>query len=173
MKENHALTVKDPITVTWLNLTMSNQTVKNSLKAKKIELPQMNFVLEKQLINFSSTYQPLSICKNFIKKILELIESQEDVCHFWDQHSSFALNKILLGINHCYSFIHLWPFSLWKILKKSYNGSRIMTMHHFGVQSGPFASNNFFFSENLLMSLVSFIHAYLHAKNQSHILIYQ
>ena len=29
-----------------------------------------------------------------------------------------------------------------------------------------------FFSENLLMSLVSFIHAYLHAKNQSQILIY-
>ena len=28
------------------------------------------------------------------------------------------------------------------------------------------------FSENLLMSLVSFIHAYLHAKNQSQILIY-
>ena len=29
-----------------------------------------------------------------------------------------------------------------------------------------------FFSENLLMSLVSFIHAYLHAKNQSQVLIY-
>ena len=29
-----------------------------------------------------------------------------------------------------------------------------------------------FFSENLLMSLVSFTHAYLHAKNQSQILIY-
>ena len=29
-----------------------------------------------------------------------------------------------------------------------------------------------FLSENLLMSLVSFIHAYLHAKNQSQILIY-
>ena len=46
-----------------------------------------------------------------------------------------------------------------------------MTMHHFWAQSGPFTSNNFF-SENLLMSLVSFIHAYLHAKNQSQILIY-
>ena len=28
------------------------------------------------------------------------------------------------------------------------------------------------FSEKLLMSLVSLIHAYLHAKNQSHVLIY-
>ena len=46
-----------------------------------------------------------------------------------------------------------------------------MVMHHFWAQSGPFASNKFF-SKNLLMSLVSFIHAYLHAKNQSQILIY-
>ena len=30
----------------------------------------------------------------------------------------------------------------------------------------------FFFSENLLMSLVILIHAYLHATNQSQILIY-
>ena len=110
MKENHALTVKDPIAVTWLNLTMPNQTVKNSLKAKKIELSQMNFVLEKQLIKFSCTYQPLSICKIFIKKILELIQSYEDVRHFWDQNSPFALNKIFLGINHCYYF-HL-PMAL-------------------------------------------------------------
>ena len=29
-----------------------------------------------------------------------------------------------------------------------------------------------FFSENLLMNLVPFIHAYLHAKNQSEILVY-
>ena len=94
MKENHALTVKDPITVTWLNLTMPNQTVKSSLKAKKIELPQMNFVLENQLIKFSCTYQPLSICQIFIKKILELIQSYDNVCHFSDQNSPFALNKI-------------------------------------------------------------------------------
>ena len=34
-----------------------------------------------------------------------------------------------------------------------------------------FPNENFFSSENLLMSLVSFIHAYLHAKNQSQVLI--
>ena len=114
-----------------------------------------------------------------------------------------------------------WSFSLCKILKNSYIGSRVMRMHHFWAQIGPFAPKqiffckiiniiliyllapfivqNFkkilpadpelwgcaifgpkmthfpklqFFSENLLMSLVSFIHAYLHAKNQSQILIY-
>ena len=83
---------------------MSNQTVKNSLKAKKIELPQMNFVLEKQLIKFSCTQQPLSFCKIFIKKILELFHSYENVCHFWDQNSPFVLNNIFWGINHCYYF---------------------------------------------------------------------
>ena len=36
------------------------------------------------------------------------------------------------------------PFHCAKFKKKSYNGSRIMTMHHFLAQSGPFASNNFF-----------------------------
>ena len=32
-----------------------------------------------------------------------------------------------------------------KLTMKSYNGSRIMAMHHFWTQSGPFTSNNFFF----------------------------
>ena len=110
MKEIMPWLLRIQLTVTWLNLTMPNQTVKNGLKAKKIKLPQMNFFLEKQLIKFSCTYQPLSFCKIFIKKILELIQSYEDVRHFWDQNSPFALNKIFLGINHCYYF-HL-PMAL-------------------------------------------------------------
>ena len=44
-------------------------------------------------------------------------------------------------------------------------------MHNFCAQNGPFAHMRIF-SENLLMSFVSFIHAYLNAKNQSQILIY-
>ena len=46
-----------------------------------------------------------------------------------------------------------------------------MRMHNFWAQNGPFAQMRIF-SENLLMNLVPFIHAYLHAKNQSEILIY-
>ena len=50
---------------------------------------------------------------------------------------------------------------------------------NFGVQTiiitfiylGPFSQMTIF-SENLLISFVPFIHAYLHAKNQSQILIY-
>ena len=109
MKEIMPLLLRIQLTVTWLNWTMPNQTVKNSLKAKKIELPQTNFVLEKQLIKFSYTYQPLSICKIFIKKIFELIQNY-DVRHFWDQNSPFVQNEFLWGINHCYYF-HL-PLAL-------------------------------------------------------------
>ena len=44
------------LTVAWLNLIVPNQTVKNVLKAEKINLPQMDFFLEKQLIKFLCTY---------------------------------------------------------------------------------------------------------------------
>ena len=43
----------------------------------------------------------------------------------------------------------------------------------FWAQNGPFTQIKFFFTENLLISLVPFIHAYHHAKNQSQVLIYQ
>ena len=96
-----ALTVKDPFNS---DLAQFDHAQSNSKK-----LPQMTFVLEKQLIKFSCTYQPLSICKIFIKKILELIQNY-DVRHFSHQNSPFVLNKLFLGINHCYYF-HL-PMAL-------------------------------------------------------------
>ena len=132
--------------MTCLNLTMPNQTVKNSLKAKKIELPQMNFVLEK-LIKFSCTYQPLSICKSFIKKILELIQGYEDVRHFWDRNSPFALNKNFCGYKpllllsstygpfHCAKFKRNLEEKEWI---QNYNDAPFLG------PSGPFTSNNFF-----------------------------
>ena len=112
------------------------------------------------------------ILQNFTKTILELIQRYRDVRHFWDQNSSFVLNKNffwykpLLLLSSTYG-----PFHLAKCFKQSCNCSRIMAMHHFWAKSGPFDWNSFF-SKNLLMSLVSFTHAYLHAKNQSQILIY-
>ena len=45
-----------------------------------------------------------------------------------------------------------------------------MRMCNFWAQNGPFPQMRIF-SENLLTSIDSFIHAYLHAKNQSQILI--
>ena len=104
--------------------------------------------------------------------------------------TKFFWYKPLLLLSSTYS-----PFSLCKILKNSYSGSRALRMCHFWAQNGPpfapyqpptpnhfhlpispkmvhFPKWEFFFSENLLMSLVSFNHAHLHAKNQSHILVY-
>ena len=101
------------LTVAWLNFTMPNETVKNRLKAKKSKLPQMNFLLKKQLIKFWCTYQPLSFCKIFMKKILELIQSYENLHHIWDQNTPFVLNKIFFDINHCYYF-HL-PIALFRV----------------------------------------------------------
>ena len=46
-----------------------------------------------------------------------------------------------------------------------------MRMHNFGAQNGQFSQMRIF-PENLLKSPVSFFHAYLHAKNESQILIY-
>ena len=46
-----------------------------------------------------------------------------------------------------------------------------MRMCNFWAQNGPFPQMRIF-SENLLISLVSFFRAYLHAKNQGQILIY-
>ena len=105
----------------------------------------MNFVLEKQLIKFSCTYQSLSFCKIFIKKILKLIQSYEDMHHFGNQNSPFVLNKKCFGISYCYYFHLPMVVLIVQNFKESYNGSRIMTMHHFWAQSGPFTSNKFFF----------------------------
>ena len=131
------------------------------------------------------------------------------MCYFRDQNGPFIIKiffwyKPLLLLPSTY-----WPFSLCKILKNSYGGSRVMRMHQIFFWKiiniiliyllAPFIGQNLkkilpadpelwgcaifgpkmahfpkweFFSENLLMSLVSFIHAYLQAKNQSQILIY-
>ena len=55
--------------------------------------------------------------------------------------------------------------------KKILPADIVMRMHNFSAKNGPFPQMRIF-SENLLMNIFSFIRAYLHAKNQSQILIY-
>ena len=129
----------------------------------------MDFVLEKQLIKFLCTYQPLSFCKIFIKKFLLLIQSYEDVCHFRDQNSPFVLNKNfwykpLLLLSFSYGHFHCAKFK-----KTVTMDSELWRCTIFG----PHLLQINFFSKNFLISLVFFTHAYLHAKNQSQILICQ
>ena len=103
--------------MTWLNLTMPNQTVKNGLKAKKIKLPQMNFFLEKQLIKFSCTYWPLSFCK-ILKKFLGPIQSYEDV-PFSGPKWPICHEQNFFGTNHYYYFhLPIGPFHSAKFFKK-------------------------------------------------------
>ena len=82
----------------WLNLTIPNQTVKNGLKPKKIKLPQMNYFLEKQLIKFSWTYQPLSF-----SKILKKFQNYEDVPFSGPKWPTCPEQKFF-GTNHYYYF---------------------------------------------------------------------
>ena len=88
----------------WLNLTMSNQTVKNDLKAKMIKLPP-NEIFSPKITNqlkFSCNYWPLSLCKIF-KKFLGTIQSYEDV-PFLGKKWPICHQNFFFGTNHYYYF---------------------------------------------------------------------
>ena len=126
----------------WLNLTMPNQTVKNGLKAKKIKLPQMNFFSWKITNKIFMYLLALFILQN-LKKILWANPELWGCAIFWPKmaHLSWTIffwYKPLLLLSSTY-----WPFYLCKILKNSYSRSRVMRMHHFWTQNGPFAPNIF------------------------------
>ena len=106
-----------------------------------------------------------------LKKFLQRIQSYENVKFSGRKWSicpkQFFFVKLLIPFSSTYQ-----PLSLCKFLKNSSSGSRVIRICNFCAQNGPFPQMRIFL-ENLLMSLVSFIHAYLYAKNQSQILIYQ
>ena len=92
--------------------------------------------------------------------------------HFWAEKGSFAPHKIFLEniINIIFIYL-LAPFIVQNLKKNFHSRSKVMTMHHFCDQNETFAQMRIF-SENLLIFIVPFIHAYLHAKNRSQILVY-
>ena len=96
---------------------MSNQTVKNGLKVKKIKLLQMIFFLEKQLIKFSCTYWPLSLCK-ILKKFLGPIQSYEDV-PFSGPKWSICSEQNFLVQTIIITFIYLLALFIMQIKKKT------------------------------------------------------
>ena len=79
-------------------------------------------------------------------------------------------NFVLKIINITLIYL-LAPFIVQNFKKKFFQWIQVIRMHNFWAKKGPFPQMRIF-SENLLMSLVSFIHVYLHAENQSQILIY-
>ena len=93
--------------------------------------------------------------------------------HLWAQNGPFPPIFFFFFLENYYyhSYLPISTFHCAKFQKNSSNGSRVMRMHNFLAQNGPFPQMRIF-SENLLMSLVSFIHAYLNPKNHSQILIH-
>ena len=101
-----------------------------------------NFLVQTIIITFNYLLA-LFIVQN-LKKFLQQIQSYEDVPFLGPNWSicsppKFFWYKPLLLLSSTY-----WSFLLRKILKKSYRGSRVLRMHHFWAQIGPFAQNNFF-----------------------------
>ena len=84
------------------------------------------------------------------------------MCCFWTQYEPLA--PIFFVKNYHHSHLPISSFHCAKSKKTSPSGSRVMRMCNFWAQNDPFPQMRIF-SENLLMRLVSFIHAYLHAKN--------
>ena len=91
--------------------------------------------------------------------------------HFWAQSGPFAPCNFFLENYYYHSHLTISALHCAKFKKNSSSSSRVMRKCNVWAQNGPFPQM-IFFSENLLMGLVCFIHAYLHAKNQSQILIY-
>ena len=122
----------------------------------------------KPLLLLSFTYWPFSLCK--IYKNSYSGSRITMMHHFWAQNGPFALKnffgKLLRSFSSTFSTFHCAKFK-----KDSSSRSRIMRMCNFWAQNGPFPQMRIF-SENLFMSLVSFIHAYLYVKNQNQLLIY-
>ena len=78
--------------MTWLNLTMANQTVKNGLKAKKITLPQF------------------LILQNF-KKILRADPELWWCVIFRSRMAHLSWTSFFLSTSHCYySHLPIGPF---------------------------------------------------------------
>ena len=92
--------------------------------------------------------------------------------HFWAKNGPFAPNKIFLEkiINIIFIYL-LTPFIVQNFKNILKADPELLGCAIFGPKIANLLKWNFF-SENQLISLVLFIYAYLHAKNQSQILIY-
>ena len=118
----------------------------------------------------SSTYWPFPLGKIF-KKILQWILSYEDAPFLGPKWSICPKQFLFRKILNIILIYLLARFIVQNFKKNPSRGSRIMRMCNFWTQIGPFPQIRNFFPENLLISLVSFTHTYLHAKNQSQIFI--
>ena len=121
-------------------------------------------------MKFSCTYWPLSFYKIF-KKSDDLSRVMR-ICRFRDQNGPFVMNNFFLLQTIIITFIYLLAFFNVQNFKKFFQQIQSYEDAQFLCTKWPISPNENFFSEKLLINLVSFIHAYIHSKNQSQILIY-
>ena len=161
MKEIMSWMFKDPIVkVAWFNFDCDHWNRKNW--PKKIKFPQMNFFLQKQLITFSCTYYPLSFCK-ILKKFFQPIQSYVDV-PFLGPKWPICLEQIFFGekiINIIFIYL-LAPFIVHNFKNILTADPELQGCAIYGPKMANLLKSELF-SENLLIRLVPFIHAYLHA----------
>ena len=131
----------------WLNFDHAQS---NSKKwPKKIKLPQMTFFSWKTTNKiFMYLLAPFAL-QDFLKilradpELWGCVIFGPKVTHLsWTKFFGYKPLLLLLST--------YWPFSLCKILKNSHSGSRVMKMHHFWTQNGPFAPNKLFFEKLLI-----------------------
>ena len=115
------------------------------------------FFLKKQLIKCSCTYWAFYFCKIFTK-FLGLIQSYEDV-PFSDPKWPICHEQFFLVQTIIITFIYLLPLFIVQNFKKILSADpELWGCEIFGPKMAHFPKW-IFFSENLLMSLVSFINA--------------
>ena len=124
---------------------MPNETVKNGLKAKKIQLFQMIFFSQKTT-NKIFMYPLAPFILQNLKKILEPTLSYDNV-PFLGPKWPICPEQNFLGTNHYYFYLPIGPFHCLKCKENSYSRSRVMRMHHFLARNGPFAPNKIFFGK--------------------------
>ena len=134
-----------------------------------VQLPPNFFFWKKLLISFSSTYWPLSFCK-ILKKLLEPIQSYEDVPFSGPKYPSLSWAKFF-GTNHYYYYhLPIGPFHWAKFKKNSYSRSKVMRMRNFWAQNGPFPWMRIFLSKPV--NEPCFFHSYLSTCQKSKSNIY-
>ena len=131
----------------------------------------MNKIFLVQTIIITFIYLLALFIVQNLKKFLQQIQNYDDAL-FLDPKWSICPKHFFFWENYYYhSHLPISPFHCAKFKKNSSSGSRVIRMCNLWAQNRPFLQVRFFW-KNLLMSLVSFIHVYVHAQNQSQVLIY-
>ena len=107
-------------------------------------MPQIKFFLKKQLKKFMYLSAPF-IVQNF-KMVLRADPELRGCAIFGSKMAHLSWIKVFLVQTIIITFIYLLALLIvQKFLKKSYSRSRVMRMHHFWAQNGPFAPFFFLF----------------------------